>query len=861
MLTNCLVPFPKLESPLSLESKPQMKRPELVSSQAQSLTKKYQETKELLQLQELKKRNMQAQLGLSLSPLCTKEPCFPDTSKTSAAEVLSSEPIAKTVTFELLDNEGKLKELEDLIDCSKPLSVKEMIQLLHSHSESVPSEFPLERGERGSSGDIAKCQKLLESLKNQQEIENETMRKSLAKAGDSIRNYEARLITMEDMLGRVQRQKGVDLKNPRTSPCPRDDSAETTNRGLSQKVELLTSENEALNQRYQEIVNQLREADREIDRLKAELQMPSSGPHYQQGRENQDAKKQEDKDLNAFKNSYEQELNDKSQKLQEALIQLEVLDHSLKDTEKRLQLKEATLKGLGFQVSESEDEESLLEKEHLKHHIEIIESQLSEKEMLLHSADQTCRELQAQNKELQTKNQESERAFNQMLFEAKEEIRMLEEKATVEVESHNERRVDSGSRELMQSEGDMVQEVLECFKRRSGALKQVLDVLKASEEKKMFTEEQNVGPNQTGLRKVLFERELFSRVLGGIEDRQAGEGDGAQAFVVVKDVVERILVENKILFSMMKLSAEENGRSADQLSDVIMKELTEAIQNKVTQLNEIASAGNEPMKELLQSSAVTLTTCVSPQGQWFQCVHDAILDITCTYLLIRQRLQQENESQSDADPSKEVCANCSQLKEQNVALTLKLEQSSSLQNPVSEDSKPVTRIQIEGEPIDSLDKAIQLQDMVAKHKKELREMREVYEQEAAKLHQEVAKAGETLRLRSEENVKEIDSLTICMENLKEKHEMERNTLVECFNQDIKELNQALGLHGADLSEDGKPKASSLKQQIRALVSQTAVMAEELKRQDRGGEALRLKYEKDLENLKVEVFLVLVVLHP
>ncbi|KAI4886697.1 hypothetical protein NFI96_021391 [Prochilodus magdalenae] len=627
-----------LESPLSLETKPQMKRPELVSSQAQSLTKKYQETKELLQLQELKKRNMQAQLGLSLSHLPTKESCFSDTKNTPTSEILPSEPIVKTVIFELLDNEGKIRELEDLIDCSKPLSVKEMIKLLHSHSDSVLSDFSLEKSEDGRAGDITKCQKLLESLKSQQEIENETMRKSLAKAGDNIRNYEARLITMEDMLGRVQRQKMEDLKNPCTSPCQRDDSTQMTNRGLSQRVELLTSENEALNQRYQEIVNQLREADREIDRLKAELQRLQSGHQYQLGRENQEVMEQEDKGVIAFKNFYEQELDDKSLKLQEALEKLE--------------------------VSENEDDESLLEKEHLRHRIEVLESKLSEKEELLQSANQTCGELQEQNKE----------------------------KATVDVHS-NESRVDG--RELMQSDE--------------------------------------------------------GRVLDGVEQSRVGEG-----------------------------------------------------------------ANYEPANELLRSLASTLSSHVSPQGR---CFHEAILD----------------------------------LKEQILELELKLEQISSLQDSNSEDSKLVTHIQIEGEPIDSLDKAIQLQDMVAKHKKELRELREVYEQEAAKLRQEVAKAGETLRLRSEENVKEIDSLTICMENLKDKHEMERNNLVERFNQEMAELSDALGLHGAELSDDAKPNPAYLKQQIQKLVSQVSIMTEEMKikSQDCSGNAalLRLKYEKDLENLK------------
>lgn len=850
---------------MSLETKTQMKKPELVSSQAQSLTKKYQETKELLQLQELKKRNMQAQLGLSLSHLCTEEPYLSDTKTPSTSEILSSSLVTKSVTFVLLDNECKIRELEDLIDCSKPLSVKELMKLLHCHTDPVLHNFPPDANEHDQSSDLMKCQKLLESLKTKQEMKNETMRMSLAKAGDSIRDYEARIITMEDMLGRVQ-------KAPCISPCQQDDSTQMMNRGLCQRVELLTSENEALNQQYQEIVNQLREADREIDRLKAELHRLQSGQRYQQSRENQDVIEPGDKE--AVKNLYEQELLDKSQKLEEALIKLEVLGNSLKDTENKLQLKEATLKGLGFQVPENEndDESSESEKDHLRHHLGIIESKLSEKEKLLQSVERMCRELQAQNTKLQTEKQEAEQAFNQALSEAKKDIRMLKERAVEEVQSDNERRVDSKCREMMQSDGVM-EEVLEGFKRRSDALNQVLAMLMKSSEDEfdgssIDFEEGKVGRNLTERMTALFEREILSRLLSGIEKSEVGKGDGKKEFVV-KNIAERMLTENKILFSVTKtIESTVNTEGAEmrtdkdavgdkKVNDVIMKQLVENLQSKVALLNQIASAVNEPANEQFKSLVLTLSSC-GCQAQWSLCVRDALLDVTRTYLLIRQRFQTEYERHSDVEGPTADCASCTQLREQNLALQLKLEQlstqTSSTQNPVTDDSKPVTCIHIEGEPIDSLDKAIQLQDVVAKHKKELREVREAYEREAAKLKEEVSKSEETLRLRSEENVKEIDSLTVCMENLQKKNELERNMLVAHFNQELAELNDVIGSLGADIPDDGQLNAASLKRRIQKLVVQ---VTEETRRQDREEDArlLRLKYEKDLENLKVVMFLV------
>ncbi|KAL0180173.1 hypothetical protein M9458_025615, partial [Cirrhinus mrigala] len=817
-----------MESPLSLETEPQMKRTELVSSQAQSLTKKYQETKELLQLQELKKRNMQAQLGLSLSHWPTKEPYLSDTKKPTTSEVCPSNSIQKTVSFMLQDSEGKIRELESLIDASEPLTLRELIKLMHSHSEYVWVESSQGQERSESVGEMT--QKLLENLKNQQEIENETMRKSLEKAGDCIRDYEARLVTMEDMLGRVHRQK---MESPFVLGCSREDHPD-----LSQQVELLASENVALNQRYQEIVNQLREADREIDRLNAELCRLRSSQQYPQSNEH------EDKEISE-KNVYERELYEKSQKLQEALVKLETLGNNLKDTEKRLQLKEATLRGLGFQVAESEkDDKALdLETDDLKRQLQVLQSKLSEKDEQLQNAEQVCRELQSQN----AKHEETARMCSQMLVDAQEEIRTLKEKAGTQGTFASE----SGCQEMTQKlthEG-VIEEVVEVCESKSKSLKQLLGMLVTGGK----TNLSNIGMDtnilerdQGGMMKEMFEGMILRKVLAGLDDCQKG----SEVEQTLRNVVERVLVDNKMLLLMNKLSnlqeptscTEESAGHGNALSEEIMKlnpcvmkALTEVIQKKVAVLNQTASTLRERTNEELQSLALTLSSRGS-QRTWSEYVREAIMDITCMYFAVRENLQRTKPLDLSA------CANCADLKAQ---LKSEKQVTPSVQSPIG-----VTHIQIEGEPIDSLDKAIQLQDTMAKHKKELRELKEAYEQEAEKLRREVAKAGETLRLRSEENVKEIDSLTVCMENLKKKHEMECKDLIARFNQEMEELTDAVGPVEPGL--DGElTNSSSLKARIQKLVSRVSELTEEMNLRERNGDAtlLRLKYEKDLENLK------------
>ncbi|CAB1338208.1 unnamed protein product, partial [Coregonus sp. 'balchen'] len=892
-----------LELPLGLEAdiEPQTKRPELVSSQAQSLARKYQETKELLQLQELKKRNMQAQLGLTLSHLSIKEPYLSDPQKTAPLHSLPpSEPLVeKTVSFLIEDSADIIQELEALIS-GKLLTLKGLDRLLRSHSE-FSLEGNQDIGEQGS------CQRLLESWKYQQEVENETMRKSLARAGESIHNYESRLLTMEDMLGRVQKQKVESLKSSYGPLCQNEEhseSQEITIRTLSQRVELLTSENGALNQRYQEIVNQLTEADREIDRLKAELINLQGGKQHLLVLEelNRVRARLAECEANAIDRVfYESELNEKSVKLHEALVTLEVLGNSLKDTERRLQLKEATLKGLGFQIAKEGDDES--PKEKLKEQLEATEAKLLEKEVLFQSTQHLCRELQAQTVELKTRNQESERLQSQKLVEAENEIRML--RAKLEVEAARGEREVNVSEELMQTgerqvaDESVIKQLVGEVKMKSEALSQVLEVLAkvdVSVDKTLIDmkstlhitdclgsfEEETDEVSQRVMKRLVLEAEFWSRLLSAVEV-STGETEGESACRFERRVAERMVAEKSMLLLMNRICPRPKMEVDNEMTvtaqtleayllnwcswldndtnTLILKDLTEALQDKVYLLNLIASTIETSTNDKLLSLVLASFDSSKLKKKWSEHLEDAATEAHMSYLISRLKFQHEKELKETMVEKLPICnsdcANCSLLRELNRDLQSKMadlqNDLSSLESPMSEDTRPITHIQIEGEPIDSLDKAIQLQDMVAKHKLELREIKDIYAQETEKLRQEVAKVAEILHLEREENVKEIDSLTVCMENLKKKHEMERSILLEKFHHQMDVTPGGSYLTGA---EDGtmSPETSTtsaLKERIQELVAQVSAMTEEMKRRERQGDAatLRLKYDKDLENLK------------
>ncbi|XP_032358205.1 protein outspread isoform X1 [Etheostoma spectabile] len=860
-----------LEHPLGLEADvtPQTKRPELVSSQAQSLTKKYQETRELLKLQELKKRNMQAQLGLSLSHLPIKEPYFSEPPNLSIPEDPPTEAVQKTVSLLLQDSTESIQELEHLI-AGQPLSLKELAKLLKFHGCNQ------ERAEKHQ------LQKLLETWNYQQEIENETLKKSLARAGESIREYEARLPTMEDLVGKVQKQSCESLKSPYGPLSEIENHSETneaSNAVLSHRVKLLTSENGALKQRCQEIVNQLTEADREIDRLKVELINQQGEKQHHLVMEEMKRLKAElaENEANAIdREYYERELNEKSLRLHEALITLEELGNSLKDTEKKLQLKEATLKGLGFHT-DYEDKE--LHPEQLKELLEASQAKLFEMEARLQSTEQRCLELEARNSEHITLNHESEEVSREKLREAENKIRTSQEKLeinTASVERTLSECVEAGEKHV--NDKGLIKQVVEEIEMRSEAIKQVLEMLAKVDvnvEKMLsdlkstlfgYSKEEPLCVSQLDMRLVI-EGEFWSQLLGSSkikteEKRHSCERHVAQQMMAQKHLmlltrrtcpraeVEREVVTEQDFAAMYRWLDNETN-------DLILKELIENLEARSNGLKQIASSVNLAKDDQLVSLALTSFDFGQELKQSSGHLFDALKEAYVSYVITRLKVQHEKElkqKQREVQIGSLDCLNCPKLREAIRDLESKLPDLQNLsETSLKTATGPKTLIQSDGGPTDSLDKYTE-HDMIARHRKELQEVKDSYEQEAEKLRQEIAVASETLRVCSEENVKEIDVLKNCVENLKKQHEMERTDLMERFDREREELRGMMSPANPDEDRPPHPasaQTSTLKERIQELVVQVSVMTQEMRRREEQGDitTLRLKYEKDLENLK------------
>uniref|UniRef100_A0AAZ3Q5E2 PH domain-containing protein n=1 Tax=Oncorhynchus tshawytscha TaxID=74940 RepID=A0AAZ3Q5E2_ONCTS len=242
--------------------------PEADLPSLKSLTDMYRETRELLQQQELKKQDiqeqLQKQLGLALSSAPLEKHSSPGTHPSPPPSIW------------LHDTEGNLQGLEDLFpDC--PISVNTPVMSPTSDTElssySVPQNGSENRGP--NLGSETSSQTQFENGCHQQTSIPESHTKSCAWSPDSLSMGET-----QERANSVRIDNLLCCETPRPTEEYVDPDQAIVMRRLSQEVELLSIQNEALNQRNQEMLNQLTEADREIERLKAELITQYNGPQF-----------------------------------------------------------------------------------------------------------------------------------------------------------------------------------------------------------------------------------------------------------------------------------------------------------------------------------------------------------------------------------------------------------------------------------------------------------------------------------------------------------------------------------------------------------------------------------------------------
>lgn len=426
-------------------------------------------------------------------------------------------------------------------------------------------------------------------------------------------------------------------------------------RKLSREVELLTGQNEALNQRNQEMLNQLTEADREIERLKAELSSRYAEPHHFPEEEQLGHTGVED---------LERELNLRNQELLEAQTLITSLEENLRETEALLQLNApAEAEGTGRETSERAEKAE----GYLLRCLEATEAKLLELERRLGGSEVTCGELQTQNVELK----EDEKRYRQAATEAEADIRRLNEELEEErLKGGEDRRVSGEER---------IQQVIEEAVVRLNALGKLLEVIDKSDVGLRKESEEN---KPTVLSQLKWEEEFWSSLHSKLKSSQLHEEKHVEE--LLSEVTERMMVEKQmLLLGLGLLSETDEGRETKKTDESRMFDVNNQlfeIKHKISLLNRLSSSGQDklqPMADRLSDFS---------KHPWSGFIHSAATEaLYCCHLI---RLQSKHERELEELTSSLICSNCVDLTEENRKLRAKLsnleeQQSQSLGDKMS----------------------------------------------------------------------------------------------------------------------------------------------------------------------------------
>lgn len=308
------------------------------------------------------------------------------------------------------------------------------------------------------------------------------------------------------------------------------DSDQAMVKQLSQEAEFLTRQNEALNQRNQELVNQLAEADREIDRLKAMLACKPNG---------------QPSELESVVECLEWELGRSCGQLQEAQTQLADMDDNLKDTYQTLQLKETTLRGLGFLTMDNGYKVTFPEIiDRLRQCVQVLESKVFELGNQHWHSTLSCKELQTENilpmkSEVQNgqKTMEDNKQNKLLDRELESNLPLCEELAHIKDQQHQNR--------LERIEVEL--------KKRSNVLSLLLEVISQLADNEMpKSEHETAQMDHKVLRRLQLDSDFWESFVSTLKNTASNNMENEEAACVLQ-CAEMKLEEVKMYHSALSI--------------------------------------------------------------------------------------------------------------------------------------------------------------------------------------------------------------------------------------------------------------------------------------------------------------------
>ncbi|KAI3365662.1 hypothetical protein L3Q82_010731, partial [Scortum barcoo] len=362
-----------LNQDLQGELEAQKRKQDLAQQQIRTLKRSYTEAQDAVDRHESDIQALQAKLASAMAEILASEQAVArmrnelkleqERSKEQEQEFGRSET---TLRAQLKDSEDRLREVEaSLLERNQALRHLERqqalqrdhmreIQRLQERLQEVTAR--LSATEEGQALKEERLRKEQHSMQEGHERERQSLCRRLAEAETAQKDLEDRLLESEQQVEALLRgRQASGGKECREEMLKlQEELAQKTDmvESLRESVRRLEEERGHLTCRCQELLNQIAEADREVNKLRNRLETEEADYYtleHSYERATQEFQKmsqflrEKEEEIRQTKEMYERLVERKEEDLKEALVKMTALGNSLEETEQKLQAKEELL--------------------------------------------------------------------------------------------------------------------------------------------------------------------------------------------------------------------------------------------------------------------------------------------------------------------------------------------------------------------------------------------------------------------------------------------------------------------------------------------------------------------------------------
>ncbi|XP_034049382.1 LOW QUALITY PROTEIN: uncharacterized protein LOC117530605 [Thalassophryne amazonica] len=403
----------KLNQDLQGELETQKRKQDLAQQQIRTLKRSYTEAQDAVDRHEVDIQALQAKLASAMAEILAGEQAVArmrnelrleqERSKEQQEEFGHSET---TLRAQLKESEDRLREVEaSLLERNQVLRHLERQQALQrDHMKEVKRlqerlQEVTARLNATEEGQTLKEERLKEeqrSLQERHERERQNLCRKLAEAVSAQKEMEDRLLEAEQQVEALLRGRQASGGKEHREEVMKlqEELAQKTNmvETLRDSVRRLEEEKSHLTCRCQELLNQIAEADHEVNKLRSHLETEEAKYNtlehsYERASEefqkmSQFLREKED-EICQTKEMYERLVERKEEDLKESLVKMAALGNSLEETEQKLQVKEERL----CQMSQSllDKAEPCRAEKDLQAKLVVAEDRIAELELHLHA--------------------------------------------------------------------------------------------------------------------------------------------------------------------------------------------------------------------------------------------------------------------------------------------------------------------------------------------------------------------------------------------------------------------------------------------------------------------------------------------